>query len=179
MGVLVEAAERMACEAHAAQRRKWTDRPYTDHLRRVASRVAAYPGSTPEMVAAAWLHDAVEDTGLTAAGIEGALGPAVAALVVELTNPSKGRKDLPRKDRKAMDRAHLAAVSHAAKIIKMLDRIDNLSDCAAAPRTFRGLYAMESALLADAVGDADPRLESELRAAAARYDPAAREGEAC
>ena len=62
---------------------------------------------------------------------------------------------------------------------KMLDRIDNLSDCGAAPRTFRGLYAMESAMLADAVGDADPRLESELRAAAARYDPAAREGEAC
>jgi (p)ppGpp synthase/HD superfamily hydrolase len=176
MGVLVEAAERMACEAHAAQRRKWTDEPYTVHLRRVANRVAAYPGSTPEMVVAAWLHDAVEDTGLTAAGIEGVFGPTVAALVVELTNPSKGRRDLPRKDRKAMDRAHLAVVSHAAKIIKMLDRIDNLSDCSA-PRAFRELYAMESAMLADAVGGADPRLESELRTAAARY-PTLRERKA-
>jgi len=97
--------------------------------------------------------------------------------VVELTNPSKGRKDLPRKDRKAMDRAHLATVSREAKVIKMLDRIDNLSDCDAAPRAFRGLYAMESAMLADVVGDADPRLESELRAAAAHYDPTMRKGE--
>ena len=177
MGVLVETAERMACEAHAAQRRKWTDKPYTDHLRRVANRVAAYPESTQEMGAAAWLHDTVEDTSLTAAEIEVALGPAVAALVVELTNPSKGRKNLLRKDRKAMDRAHLATVSRAAKIIKMLDRIDNLSDCDAAPRTFRVLYAMESAMLADVVGDADPRLESELRTAAARYDPTLHKGE--
>lgn len=175
MGVLVETAERMAREAHATQHRKWGGGPYAEHLRRVAERVAAYPGSTPEMVAATWLHDTVEDTGLTAAAIEAALGPAVAALVVELTNPSKGRRDMSRKDRKAMDRAHLATVSHAAKIIKMFDRIDNLSDPDAAPRTFRGLYAMESAMLADAVGGADPRLESELRAAAARFDPALRD----
>ena len=176
MGVLVETAERMARKAHAAQYRKWGGEPYVEHLRRVAERVAAYPGSTPEMGAAAWLHDSWEDTDLTPAEIDAVLGPVVAALVVELTNPSKGRRDMPRKDRKAMDRAHLATVSYDAKIIKMLDRIDNLSDPDAAPRTFRGLYAMESALLADAIGGADPRLESELRTAAARFDPALREG---
>jgi len=165
---MVDTASRMACEAHEGHRRKYTKRPYVEHPQRVAARVAAHPGSTLEMVAAAWLHDVLEDTAVSAEAIEEAVSPGVAALVRELTNPSRG-SDLPRAERKAMDREHLARISDEAKVIKMIDRIDNLGELGSAPRPFRALYAMESERLAEAIGDADAVLREELAAAARRY----------
>jgi len=165
---MVDIASKMACEAHAGHRRRYTKRPYVEHPQRVAARVAAHPGSTLEMVAAAWLHDVLEDTAVSAEAIEEAVSPGVAALVRELTNPSKG-SELPRAERKAMDREHLAQISTEAKVIKMIDRLDNLADLSSAPRPFRALYAMESERLAEAIGDADAALREELVAAARRY----------
>ncbi|MFF4583888.1 HD domain-containing protein [Streptomyces sp. NPDC001388] len=51
--------EAVACAAHAEQTDK-AGRPYTEHLRAVAEGVRARGGGE-ELVAAAWLHDAVED----------------------------------------------------------------------------------------------------------------------
>lgn len=61
---IVETAERIATAAHAGQLDK-AGRPYIDHPRRVATRLAA-AGAPAEAVAAGWLHDVVEDTGTTA-----------------------------------------------------------------------------------------------------------------
>lgn len=55
--------EALAREAHAAQKDK-AGRPYTEHLRAVADGVRTRGGS-PEQIAAAWLHDAIEDNALT------------------------------------------------------------------------------------------------------------------
>jgi hypothetical protein len=49
-----------------------------------------------------------------------------------------------------------------AKIIKLLDRIDNLQEMAGAPGGFRRKYCDESRLLAEVIGDADPELKAEL-----------------
>ena len=49
-----------------------------------------------------------------------------------------------------------------AKIIKLLDRIDNLQEMVEAPGNFRRKYCDESRLLADVIGDADPELKAEL-----------------
>ncbi|MFC3577585.1 phosphohydrolase [Streptomyces yaanensis] len=51
--------EAVACAAHAAQKDK-AGRPYAEHLRAVAEGVRAR-GGADELVAAAWLHDSVED----------------------------------------------------------------------------------------------------------------------
>jgi (p)ppGpp synthase/HD superfamily hydrolase len=51
--------EAVACDAHAAQTDK-AGRPYAEHLRAVAEGVRAR-GGDDELVAAAWLHDSVED----------------------------------------------------------------------------------------------------------------------
>ncbi|MFJ8104574.1 HD domain-containing protein [Streptomyces sp. NPDC096132] len=51
--------EALACAAHAEQTDK-AGRPYTEHLRAVAEGVRARGGGE-ELIAAAWLHDAVED----------------------------------------------------------------------------------------------------------------------
>src|SRR5262245_19705840 len=94
---------------------------------RVAERVATIPDATDEIVAAAWLHDVVEDCGITTGEIESEFSPIVANLVRELTNPSKARRELSRADRKQIDRDHLAGVSRWATIIKLVDRIDNVA----------------------------------------------------
>ena len=55
--------EALARKAHAAQKDK-AGRPYAEHLRAVAEGVEAR-GGTADQIAAAWLHDAIEDEALT------------------------------------------------------------------------------------------------------------------
>ncbi|MCD9141724.1 HD domain-containing protein [Streptomyces albireticuli] len=57
------AVEALARRAHAAQTDK-AGRPYTEHLAAVAEGVRAR-GGTEAQIAAAWLHDAVEDGAVT------------------------------------------------------------------------------------------------------------------
>lgn len=160
MSVILKAAA-FARQAHAGQRRNYSDRPFVVHPARVAGRVAAHPRATEAMVAAAFLHDVVEDTRNSLADVADEFGPEVARLVNELTNPSIGMK-APRRERDQLDREHLAVVSAEAKIIKLLDRIDNLQEMAEAPRGFVRKYCEESRLLAEVIGDADPELKAEL-----------------
>jgi (p)ppGpp synthase/HD superfamily hydrolase len=58
MTQLVDQARAFAIEAHGDQR--YGDRPYADHLGDVARIVAEFGGSD-EQIAAAWLHDTLED----------------------------------------------------------------------------------------------------------------------
>lgn len=62
---------------------------------------------------------------------------------------------MPRAERKAKDRQRLSQCNRETKIIKLLDRIDNLQDAIFAPAGFRRLYAEESLLLADALLERD------------------------
>lgn len=64
-------AMRVATAAHEGigQVRKYTGEPYINHPAAVAELVSSVP-HTPEMLAAAWLHDTVEDTPITLLDIE-------------------------------------------------------------------------------------------------------------
>ena len=66
------------------------------------------------MLAAALLHDTVEDTGTPLKDIEAEFGPDVASLVEQLTDVSKP-EDGDRKTRKEIDRQHIAKASVRAK----------------------------------------------------------------
>jgi hypothetical protein len=140
---LVERARAFAVEAHeaAGHRRKYTDEPYQVHLEAVA-RMVAETGTDSETVAAAWLHDTVEDTHVTRGAIERAFGPRVARLVDELTDVS-GPDDGNRERRKAIDREHSANASPDAKTIKLADLIDNLRSIAGHDPRFARVYAAE------------------------------------
>src|SRR3974390_1542996 len=74
--VIVEAA-RMALEAHEGQFRR-SGEPYITHPVAVATIVAEL-GLDEQTVAAALLHDAVEDTGLTLETIQGTFGDGVSS----------------------------------------------------------------------------------------------------
>jgi len=160
MNVILKAAA-FARHAHAGQRRKYTGRPFIFHPARVAGRVAAHPRATEAMVAAAFLHDVVEDTPRTLDEVSCEFGPDVTRLVDEMTNRPKD-SEAPRPERKRQDRERLIGVSMEARIIKLLDRIDNLQEMTDAPRGFLRKYCEESRLLAEAIGDADPDLRTEL-----------------
>ena len=77
-------------------------------------RLVSTVTNDPEMIAAAWLHDTVEDTPATFFDIEHEFGSAIAQMVIELTDVSKP-SDGNRAEPKAIDRDHLAQASHKAK----------------------------------------------------------------
>ncbi|MEW1719001.1 HD domain-containing protein [Streptomyces sp. NPDC093109] len=74
----------LARRAHAGQTDK-AGRPYAEHLAAVADGVARRGGSV-EQIAAAWLHDAIEDDALSRAWLDAApLPPAVKDMVLAMT----------------------------------------------------------------------------------------------
>ncbi len=87
---IVERARIFATAAHTAvaQLRKYTHEPYIVHPAEVAKIVSTVP-HTPQMLAAAWLHDVVEDTGVTLETIRAEFGDEVATLVGWLTDVSR------------------------------------------------------------------------------------------
>lgn len=163
MDSLILKAAHLAREAHHGQLRKYRPRPYIEHPARVAASAMLIENVTADEVAAAWLHDVIEDCGYTAERLlaEGMTETTV-QLVLELTNPSKQHPNLPRAERMQMDREHLRHISFEGRRLKMLDRIDNLRDVAEAPGDFRSLYAAETVLLADELQDVDADLLEDL-----------------
>jgi len=163
MSLIVYAA-RFANKWHEGVNRKYTGRPYITHPARVAGRVSYHPDMCEEHVAAAWLHDVLEDCDVSEEKMRMLFGDFVTSLVVELTNPSKG-STASRTERKRMDLAHISTISKAGKIIKMIDRIDNLNEIPLDNETsfkfLRDVYFVESVNLYKVVHSADSKLASE------------------
>jgi (p)ppGpp synthase/HD superfamily hydrolase len=163
-------ARLFATAAHAAigQTRKYTGEPYINHPAAVAQLVASVP-HTPEMVAAAWLHDVVEDTQITLDDIRDEFGWMVAALVADLTDVSRPEHG-DRATRKEIDRLHTARTSPEAKTVKLADLIDNTLTITAHDPDFAKVYLREKALLLEVLREGDPTLWAR---AAATVDGAA------
>jgi hypothetical protein len=125
---LVSRARQFASAAHRAvgQLRKYSGEPYEEHLRRVAEMVANVTDDR-EMIAAAWLHDVVEDTPTTVEDVERAFGQGVRDLVDALTDVSRPHHG-NRAARKELDREHLSGAPARAQTVKLADLIDNCDD---------------------------------------------------
>ena len=166
MNLIIRAAQ-FAAVAHHKQMRKYghSDRAYITHPARVAGMVCTVLGATEEMVAAAWLHDVIEDCGVTAATLEKEFPHLTVGLVKELTNPSKQYPELSRAERKEMDREHVSKCCQQTKIIKLCDRIDNVRESLDDPETpedFFKLYLKESRALLEVLRGVNSGLEQEL-----------------
>ncbi|HHJ17699.1 MAG TPA: bifunctional (p)ppGpp synthetase/guanosine-3',5'-bis(diphosphate) 3'-pyrophosphohydrolase [Gammaproteobacteria bacterium] len=161
MSDLVERARIYATQAHQriGQLRKYSKQPYHVHLEAVAKQVAGVTDDE-EMIAAAWLHDTVEDTPATLEDIEAHFGTAVAELVEELTDVSKP-SDGNRATRKAIDRDHTAQASLRAKTVKLADLIDNCRDITKHDERFAKVYLVEMGALLDVLGEGDAQLFQE------------------
>lgn len=118
-------AASFAARAHAGQLRKDGATPYAAHPTRVAIIVATVFGCTDEVaLCAAFLHDVIEDTGADYDDVEQGWGrevaDCVAALTKDMTLPERVRE--PAYDQK------LAEADWRARLVKLADQYDNLSD---------------------------------------------------
>ena len=144
---MVVEAKMFATAAHAAigQKRKYSGDDYIVHPQRVAAIVEKHGGSD-EMIAAAWLHDTVEDTDVTPDLITKMFGDNVADIVEGLTDVSLP-EDGNRAKRKSIDRMHSARASTEAQFVKCADIIDNSWDIAENDLSFAKVYKSEVFLL--------------------------------
>jgi (p)ppGpp synthase/HD superfamily hydrolase len=146
----------LAGEAHAGQVRKYTGEPYIN-LCFVVAGIVASVGGTDAMIAAAFLHDTVEDTDTTLAELENDFGLEVSYLVHQVTDASKP-SDGNRARRKEIDREFLSRASAAAQTIKLADIISNTSSIVARDPNFAVVYLREKALLLPLLTKGDPTL---------------------
>ncbi len=130
---LVSRAYQKARASHEGQRRK-SGEPYIVHPVAVATIVAEI-GLDEFTVAAALLHDAVEDTGCTLEEVEAEFGPEVAALVDGVTKLDRLHFDSKEAQQAATFRKMLVAMSKDLRvlIIKLADRLHNLRTIGSLP----------------------------------------------
>lgn len=119
------AAISMAERAHLGQLRKDGKTPYAAHVVRVTMIVRDVFGCADEAaLAAAALHDVIEDTPLDYDDIADEIGDDVAQLVATLTKNAA----LPEAEREPKYAAQIGDGSWRAKLVKLADTLDNLSD---------------------------------------------------
>lgn len=114
---LIETAKRIAQRAHSGQFRRDGSTPYISHPAAVAQRLAS---ESQEVIAAAWLHDVLEDTTETTTTLLEAGIPIEVVSAVEALTKSKG---VPY-------RHYLEGVKKdpIARKVKIADMISNLAD---------------------------------------------------
>ncbi len=159
---LLARALHLAIQSHHGQQRGEPDGtvPYVLHPFRVAELVRRTVGDDdPELIAAALLHDVIEDSGARFDEVERACGPRVARIVAELTNDSR----LPKSRRHEEMFQRLASASTEARLIKLADRIDNLRHLGASfDRARRERFVEESRRVLAVLEGTCPELEREL-----------------
>lgn len=166
MPVIVR-AQTLAFDAHKGQVRKYTGEPYIVHPIEVAEIVAGVP-HTDSMLAAALLHDVVEDTDVTLADLNSMFNKEVVDLVEQLTDVSKP-EDGNRKVRKEKDRQHTAQASADAKTIKLADLISNTRSIVKHDPGFAKVYMSEKRALLDVLVEGDSSLWATAKRAVDRY----------
>lgn len=158
-------ALQFASRKHINHRRKGGfDVPYINHPIDVAALLATTGAVTDTgILAAALLHDTVEDTDTTPAELEQAFGADIAGLVAEVT-------DDPAIDsavRKVTQEMEAPFKSTRAKLIRLADKTCNIHDITYAPppdwslARRREYFAWASRVVA-ALGDVHPALEAEF-----------------
>ncbi len=121
----VAGAVTFAQRFHGDQKRP-TGAPYVEHLLEALEILVSGAGVTdPDVLCAAVLHDVVEDTPCTIAGVREAFGDRVADMVAWVTKPDAA----DGADKKAVKEAYLARLADApedAILVKLADRASNV-----------------------------------------------------
>jgi GTP diphosphokinase / guanosine-3',5'-bis(diphosphate) 3'-diphosphatase len=130
IALILKAAE-FAARKHRDQRRKdQSASPYINHPIALAE-ILSGDGRvrSADVLAAALLHDTLEDTETTSAELTAAFGPKIARIVEEVSDD----KRLPKQKRKELQVLHAAHISKSAKLVKLADKIANLADIISSP----------------------------------------------
>ena len=122
--MIKEAAE-FADRAHQGVFRKGTEIPYITHPMETAAIVTAFTDE-PEMIAAALLHDVIEDAGVTREELEEKFGPRVAFLV----DGESEDKSKSWVERKGATVERLKTATRDEKILALADKLSNIRSTA-------------------------------------------------
>lgn len=130
MGLVLRAA-RFAAWKHRDQRRKGKGRvPYINHPLDLAYLLWFEGGvSDVTVLAAALLHDTIEDTQTSVQELQGEFGERIAEIVMEVTD----EPSLNWRVRKKLQITRARLASPEAKQVKLADRICNLRSMVASP----------------------------------------------
>jgi len=168
--VAVLKAADAAARWHVHQRRKGPPKePYINHLLEVATLVAeATGGNDPNLVIAALLHDAIEDSEVPPKLIASTFGDEVASIVLEVTDD----KSLPKEVRKRKQVETAPGKSVKAKLLKLADKTSNLRAIAASPPADWSVkrrieYVDWAVAVAKGLRGVNPRLEQQFDEAVA------------
>lgn len=160
----------IAREAHKNQARKYTGAPYTDHLAEVAGMVATVTNwnalNAECLIATAWLHDVIEDCGISPADLTKALYDKHNHGVSETEQVVRGvmlLSDLEsgnRATRKRLSCERLAKAPRWVQTIKYADLISNTSSIVEHDPAFAKVYLREKRELLEAMTKGDGRLRA-------------------
>lgn len=155
-------AASFAARAHQGQVRKDGRTPYAAHPFRVAMTVRDVFGCADEVcLAAALLHDVIEDTGADYEDIAERFGEPVAACVAALTKDMR----LPEPQRERAYDDALARADWRARLIKLADVYDNLCDLESPASLPKMLDKCRRALaIAEGARNADPAVPRGIEA---------------
>lgn len=129
---VVRDAYELLVSKHAGQQQKVNGHPYVEHPISVASDVSR-AGFDSEMIAAALLHDIVEDSDVTVEEVRERFGHRVADLVDAMTDSGEVS---PYERRKALHRERVVEAGPEAAAIFAADKLNNI-------RALRSSYASE------------------------------------
>lgn len=165
---LILRAAQFAAERHRHQWRKGRPpTPFINHPIEVARVLCEEGGEThPQILAAALLHDTIEDTPTVFDDLEREFGRRVANLVAEVTDD----KRLPKQVRKRAQVRYASKLSRAARQIKLADKICNLREILANPpadwsRARKQQYFDWALKVVNRIRSANPRLAERFDAA--------------
>ncbi len=159
-GLLIRAIE-FAARKHSKQRRKDHDAsPYINHPIALMSVLCVEAGiNDARILAAAALHDTIEDTETTLPELEAEFGGQIARIVAEMTDD----KDLPKAERKRLQIEQASHKTAEAAFVKLADKICNLRDIASKPPANWDLARRQEYFeWAKAVVDGLPQVDAKL-----------------
>ncbi|MEL6373981.1 MAG: HD domain-containing protein [Pseudomonadota bacterium] len=171
---LVMRAALFAAEHHVDQRRKGARQaPYINHPIDVAERLVRIARVTDEAtLAAALLHDTIEDTSATGADLTQHFGAAIAAIVAEVSDDDS----LPSRARKALQIERAPQLSPPAKLIRLSDKISNVREMEINPPHWpverKRRYVAWARKVVAALGPVNPALEHRFEDVAAATEKA-------
>jgi (p)ppGpp synthase/HD superfamily hydrolase len=161
----------------AARARDFCRRAHREQMRDDGTPYATHPEATAEILrshgiedevvlAAAYLHDVLEDTGTGEEQLLAEFGESITNIVKELTRSPNER----RAEKQATLLRRAATMSANAKLVKLADRLHNLRDMTGWEEWRRRRYARESMELLDALRPwPSDALAAAVRDAAAAY----------
>ncbi len=160
MSTLIGNALTLANSAHKGQVRKWTNEPYVVHPIAVFELLQSIGITNEHILAAALLHDVVEDTDVELQQIEEHYGTLVCRMVEDLTDvyTTEAFQNIRRKERKMLECYRLSKVNANSKSIKLADLIDNTKSIIVYGGGFAHIYIGEMRELLQALQGGHPTL---------------------